>query len=610
MRRVLFGVGSIAVVGAVGAASIAFADGDWEEDPGPPTFQLDARSVGGARTAAATPAFLAGGRIAVVGDGAVAIDADSGALIYAARDGTAIAQLAIGTDAGVLAYDPVTGVAYVADRHGDRIVAAAIDDPISVVREWRTAAEPFGVALTPDHKTLLVTAIGERALVAYDVITGEESWRVDVGREPRGVAIAPDGATAVVTHLATGAIERISIADRAVVGIPLTTQSADHVARGAWAAAFLGNDLAVAPHQHALPAAKFPEGGEGRYGGGFSSPITHHLAFVSPGGELPRQAVAEVSVHQPRSLAWDGARDALYIAGLGNDEVVEIRRASQTDPILGTDVLALGGGKQRCGPDGLAVREDGDVVVWCSFTRSVVRLDTVDKRGELRDTVKIARGPTLVASSMDAERQAGMQLFYAQQFEVSNANLACGSCHLDGRTDGLSWLIEKKRLQTPLLAGRIADTAPYKWTGVDASLAASLASTIHRLDGTGLRKDQLAHLATYVAGMPSVRPPPRDTDAVARGQALFASESLGCADCHGGPSYTDRETHPFAGTLASSDTPSLLGLANSAPYYHDGSAATLEVVLRDQGAVHGMSAAAAELSDAQTSDLIAFLESL
>src|SRR5262245_8566688 len=205
MRRVLFVAGSIAVVGAA-SISIALADGDWEEDPGPPTFQIDARSVGGPHTAAATPAFLAGGRIAVVGDGAVAIDADSGALIYTAKDGTAIAQLRVGADAGVLSYDPVTGVAYVADRHGDRIVAAAVDDPISIVREWKAAAEPFGVALTPDHKTLLVTSIGERALVAYDVVTGDESWRVAVGREPRGVAIAPDGATAVVTHLATGTI--------------------------------------------------------------------------------------------------------------------------------------------------------------------------------------------------------------------------------------------------------------------------------------------------------------------------------------------------------------------------------------------------------------------
>ena len=45
-------------------------------------------------------------------------------------------------------------------------------------------------------------------------------------------------------------------------------------------------------------------------------------------------------------------------------------------------------------------------------------------------------------------------------------------------------------------------------------------------------------------------------------------------------------------------------------YFHDGSAATLAVVLRDQGTVHGMSELATQLTDAQISDLTAFLQSL
>jgi cytochrome c peroxidase len=57
------------------------------------------------------------------------------------------------------------------------------------------------------------------------------------------------------------------------------------------------------------------------------------------------------------------------------------------------------------------------------------------------------------------------------------------------------------------------------------------------------------------------------------------------------------------------DTPSLIGLAASAPYYHDGSAATLEALLADRGLVHGM-ADASELSDAQIADLVAYLETL
>jgi cytochrome c peroxidase len=49
--------------------------------------------------------------------------------------------------------------------------------------------------------------------------------------------------------------------------------------------------------------------------------------------------------------------------------------------------------------------------------------------------------------------------------------------------------------------------------------------------------------------------------------------------------------------------------AASAPYFHDGSAATLEALLRERGAVHGM-ATSTQLTDTQIADLTAFLETL
>src|SRR5207244_657221 len=75
-----------------------------------------------------------------------------------------------------------------------------------------TAAEPYGVALAPDAATLLVTAIADRAVVAYNPATGAERWREAVGAEPRAVAIAPDGKHALVTHLATDSVELIDLA--------------------------------------------------------------------------------------------------------------------------------------------------------------------------------------------------------------------------------------------------------------------------------------------------------------------------------------------------------------------------------------------------------------
>ena len=201
-----------------------------------------------------------------------------------------------------------------------------------------------------------------------------------------------------------------------------------------------------------------------------------------------------------------------------------------------------------------------------------------------------------------------MVLFHSAEAQISQrGGLACASCHPDGRADGLSWRIDKHELQTPLLAGRVVGTHPFKWDGGDADLRTSLTSTMKRLGGFGLDPASTDSLAVYLEGLPTVRTPTRDVVAVSRGKKLFADQ--GCRTCHDGVNYTDQERHKFGGTLSESDTPSLLGLAASAPYFHDGSAATLEALLRDRGAVHGM-ADTAKLDDKQIADMTAFLETL
>jgi cytochrome c peroxidase len=134
-----------------------------------------------------------------------------------------------------------------------------------------------------------------------------------------------------------------------------------------------------------------------------------------------------------------------------------------------------------------------------------------------------------------------------------------------------------------------------------------LQQTIERLGGAGLAKRRVAALAAYLTAMPPVRAPTRDPQAIARGEELFESAKLGCTQCHDGPAYTDRERHQLP-HQADVDTPSLRGLAASAPYFHDGSAPTLETVVRDRGRIHGMADGAAGLTDAELRDLVAFLE--
>jgi hypothetical protein len=578
----------------------------------PAPFQLLAPAIGGVRAADPAPAYLTAARIAAVGDGALAIDADSGALVLAGADGAARARLAIGHDAGLLAYDPVARVAYVADRRGDRVVVASVgDDRLALARSWKTPAEPYAVALAPDRTTLLVATIADRALVAYDAATGRERWRAPLAAEPRGLAIAPRGDRALIGYLATGTVDELALAaPHAATHVAL--EAADGtVARGAFAATFLGDDLAVTSFQRDRPSGgEFDEeeSTDDRYGGSFNPPITYDLAFLGRGrADTVREIDAVIGAQQPRAIAWDGARDMLYIAGLGNDLVVRVEHASTLDVAAFPEIALLGKGTfpgpDRCGPDGLAVTPGGELLVWCSFTRSVVRVDPSAKKP------LVAHGPALTDSVLDDEQHTGYVIFHTADANVSGLGaLACASCHLDGRTDGVSWLIHGHPLNTPLLSGRVVGTAPFKWDGTAADLQTSLAQTVERLGGSGLAKRHLAALSAYLESMAPVRAPSRVPDQVARGRALF--DASGCASCHEGALYTDGAQHAFAGTLARTDTPSLIGVAASAPYFHDGSAATLDVVLRDRGSVHGMLSPSLALSNDQLADLRAFLESL
>lgn len=599
--------------------SIAFGKVLGSRFRGAPPFELAGRPVGGAKPASATPAHLTGSRIMAAGDGALVIDADSGALVKTDKAGKNIGQVAIARDAGLMTFDAAAGIAYVADRKNDRI-AVVKTDRMTVASSITTPAEPYGVALTPDRKLLLVSTIADRTLVAYDVASGTETWRLPLGSEPRGIAVSPDGTRALVAYLTTGTVDQIELAGtRRTDHIALSNAASerrcrrcgndgDSFARGAFAVTFLGEHQAVVPFQREIPVQE-NDGAErvSSYGGGAESPLTHQLAFLGFGDGHTEQTTAEIAQHQPRALAWDQAHDALYVAGMGTDSILQIKHASQASIAAGLSV-ALTTGVDRCGPDGLAVTTGGNVLVWCSFTRTVEQVEFVDAQGAEASDTNVTAGPPLVATAMTAKQHQGLVLFHAAEPQISqNGNLACASCHPDNRADGLSWRIDKKELQTPLLSGRMVGTHPFKWDGGDATLRDSLKSTMKRLGGFGLPRRETDALASYLESLPKVRTPTREATQVARGKKLFDAE--GCRSCHDGPAYTDRERHKMMGTLKESDTPSLLGVAASAPYFHDGSAATLEALLRDRGAVHGM-ADTARLTDQQVADLTAFLDTL
>lgn len=613
--------------------------------------------------------------IAAWNGGALIADTDSGSLVMTDKDGKVTARLPV-DGAAQVAVDRIAKRAYVSDRRGDRIVVAQLAaSSLSRVASWTTTREPHGLALTPNGRFLLVSTVADHTLEAFDTRTGKRAWSSELLAEPRGLAVSPDGTEATITFLTASAVAKVDLAstskapryvpigrphtaasNHAIGGVPQAAQIGPQAikvpqrrirkrrrkraifrpptprgpvktfARGAFATAYMTNQVAVVPYHRATPIQNTGrQESRGTYGGGgvSSPPIVHRIAMVGPQGDTAR---AHLDVRVPRAVAYDAARDFLYVAGKGDDKVTLIADASQPTAHFGGKVtlralasprftsknLVINGVRsiafsKRCGPTGLAIADDGDLLVHCGLSHSLTRVKLTPKTSTVEH-----HGADLGGSRLSKDVQTGREMFFrANDTRMSGLGaFACANCHPDARADGLSWRIQGATLQTPFLTGRLQGTHPFKWDGQDKDLTTSLSMTLRRLGGTGLRTGDIKPLRAFLESLDKPRAPtPKSAVAIARGKHLFASESVGCASCHSGNQLTDQQAYDLAEDLKTVDTPSLVGIAHSAPYYHDGSAATLEAVLLENGNIHGMGRLA-KLTTRDRSDLIAYLETL
>lgn len=589
-----------------------------------------------------------GGTVVVTPRGLLVAERHAGVVVRADAQGNPTARVELRGELGEIVADG-RGRAFVADRAGDRIVE--LDDGETLIEGRNVAVvEPFGLALSPDGGTLLATSVAEHALVAIGTDDLRERWRIELAAEPRGVAISADGGEAVVGFLSRGALAIVDLDDRdhavrwqsldprdqlvvvedefgeegsfvdvreAPSRFRVPQGAGRRYARNTFAVGYLG-DQAITTYQLATPQLVHEPKVEDidSYGGADvdTPPVIHRLSWIARAGEAEaHHASTDLDLHQPRALAYDAGTDTLYVGGYGDDRVVAIADASTEVPWVPWSVK-LERRDPACGIDGMVV--DGPILrVHCELTRRLVSLPLDHREHDDRKIAKHARrGPELAASRRSALVERGAEIFRrANDGRLSEGGtLACATCHPEGRADGLTWRLGAHVLQTPMLAGRIVGTAPYKWDGQDATLRDSLRHTIDRLGGTSgfVGRDEIGALAAYVASLPAPKAPrAQDAGALARGRAVFEDKTLGCASCHGGAALTDGAQYPLKSNLEQTDTPSLVGLAHSAPYYHDGSADSIRGLLTDRGSIHDMAELGA-LSEAQLDDLGVYLASL
>jgi YVTN family beta-propeller protein len=337
--------------------------------------------------------------------------------------------------------------------------------------------------------------------------------------------------------------------------------------------------------------------------------------------------VSGTPLQGPNAIAVDEGGTFLFVTHMNSNNVAVIatagsagRQPQTKEPSRNSknQVVSVGSG-----PTGVALSHDGSkAYVFNSFDHSLSLLQT--ESGLVKQTAVIPLGEDVL--SPDAV--LGRKLFFSaadpRMNDVNNA-LACASCHPAGRQDGHVWNFVDGPRQTPSLAGRmLAKTAPFHWNGEFKNLMDFMQLTVtKRMGGVGVSLEMERQMAAYID---SIQAPDNanfsstPSDAVARGKQVFAKAQ--CQTCHSGEAFTNNE---FAdvGTLVKSgvavddakllpkgfNNPSLLGLARTAPYLHDGSQSTLKgrILAGKTSDKHGKTS---NLSDAEVDDLVSYLKTL
>lgn len=340
----------------------------------------------------------------------------------------------------------------------------------------------------------------------------------------------------------------------------------------------------------------------------------------------------------PTSLAFTPRGDYFFVTLQGNNHfaafddllVREFPRASTSKTSKGRFATGLA-------PQGLVFDPVTNRLFSADFMgRTVTSHDLGGFLGfGLRATDRVAI-PKIASETLAPDVLLGKQLFYNAADASGLTSLpdmslegyiSCASCHVDGSHDGRTWDFTQRgeglRNTTDLRGRSGMGQGNVHWTGNFDEVQDFILDIVNEFGGgDGLlpegespnaslgapnagRSVELDALATYVSSLGNEtlpRSPYRNPYGTLRSDALRGQQvfnELNCVSCHMGADRTDSSvgvaTLHDVGTLRSSsgqrlggaligiDTPTLNGLWTTAPYFHDGSALTIDEVFRVAG---------------------------
>lgn len=526
-------------------------------------------------------------------------------------------------------------------------------------------SRPFGVAADPRGDRFVITLQDAGSLVVIDR-QGARVGELTLGPDLRHVAINAEGTALIPAWRGAeqgATVYRVDLSNpampRRVEAVNLPRQEGiDSDTDNSGVPGFLGA-LAFAPHgrQAIVPALKANiVTGRARTRTDLTSQTTARAIF------------SEVDLDGPEGRAqesWRNVFDDLDLASavtytpLGERVYVAIEGA---EVVLALDTAGfnVAGSIREVGgaPQGLAYDADRQQLWVHGFTSRTLRV--FDVRNLSVAPTRLAQVITTTRDPLTQQQRLGLRMFYASRDpRMSRTSyLSCASCHHDGEGDNLTWDFTQRGeglRNTIPLDGRGGDAhGPIHWSANFDELQDFEHDIRNGQGGTGFIADMAFHtgtrdtplgeskaglsedldaMAAWVATLTraGVSPHRRDGDGAwetsfTRGRQVFVD--AGCNTCHSGARFTDsafvtgrtpllhdvgtlRATsgQRLGATLTGLDTPTLRGLWRTAPYLHDGSAATLRDVLTTRNPMdqHGRTRA---LTPTQLDDLLVYLQAL
>lgn len=601
------------------------------------------------------PLALAGGRLWVVNP-----DNDS-VSVFDTATRARLAEIPVGAAPRTLAV-AANGLVWVANK---RAASLSVIDPASLaVARTITlprGSAPYGVAASASGFALVVLE-GSGSVLRFDTTSFAQTGSLAVGANPRHVALSANGATAYVSRFISPPAPgestatpgngngELMVIDTGTLGLARTITLAtgtkpdfENQGRG------LPNYLGAAAISPDGTAAWVPSKQDNIQRGGARDGLPLNFqntvraissrVVLASASEDPASRIDHDNASLASAAAFDPKGLFLFVALETSREVAVVDAHGRRE------LFRFGTG---LAPQGLAVSADGQTLYVQNF---------MDRTVNVHDLRPLAAGQLAAPlqatlASITSEKLAptvlrGKQLFYdaADPRLARDRYMSCASCHNDGGHDGRTWDLSnfgEGLRNTISLRGRAGMGQGWlHWsnnfdevqdfegqirflaggTGLmaDADFAAGTRSQPLGDPKAGLSSD-LDALAAYVASLTSVEPSPYRPSATSLSAAAGAGKtvftSMNCAACHAGTAFsasgantvvsvgTVRATsgQRLGGALAGIDVPTLRDVWSTAPYLHDGSAATLEAAVRAHNGV--------TITDANLANLVAYLREI